>query len=222
MAENELTVTRALAELTTIKNRVEKLTNNTTFIGTRTTGQSWKDFQPEAKANWQAINDLQNRYNNIKFAIIRSNATTRVQILNMGSLTVAEVIVMKECMAQKKTLLQSLRQQRERTTRNVEQHEREVQKQLDRLLEGLCKGHDGNKDQKQITDVSETYRKNNRCEVIDPINLDKEIDSLDRAIDSFNGEVDFVLSESNALTKIDLKEHQVRLTKERTKASKPE
>ncbi len=204
MAENELTVTRALAELTTIKKRVEKLTNNTTFIGTRTTGQAWKDFQPETRANWQSINDLQNRYNNIKFAIIRSNAETRVTVSSMD-LTVAEVIVMKECMTQKKTLLLSLRQQRDRTTRGVELHEKEVQKQLDRLLEGLCKGHDGNRDQKQITDVSETYRKNNRCEVIDPINLDKEIEFLDRAIDSFNGEVDFVLSESNALTKIDLK-----------------
>nr|QBK85898.1 MAG: hypothetical protein LCMAC101_04930 [Marseillevirus LCMAC101] len=221
MAENELTVTRALAELTTIKKRVEKLTNNTTFIGTRTTGQAWKDFQPEARANWQAINDLLNRYNNIKFAIIRSNAITRVQVSGMD-LTVAEVIVMKECMIQKKTLLQSLRHQRDKTTRGVEQHEREVQKQLDRLLEGLCKGHDGNKDQKQITDVSETYRKNNRCEVVDPINLDKEIEALDRFIDSFNGEVDFVLSESNALTKIDLKGHNIRLAKERTKAPKPE
>ena len=221
MAENELTVTRALAELTTIKKRVEKLTNNTTFIGTRTTGQAWKDFQPETRANWQSINDLQNRYNNIKFAIIRSNAETRVTVSSMD-LTVAEVIVMKECMTQKKTLLLSLRQQRDRTTRGVELHEKEVQKQLDRLLEGLCKGHDGNRDQKQITDVSETYRKNNRCEVVDPINLDKEIEALDRAVDSFNGEVDFVLSESNALTKIDLKGHHVRLTKERTKALKPE
>ena len=221
MSENELTVTRALAELTTIKKRAEKLTSNTTFIGTRTTGQAWKDFQPEARANWQAINDLQNRYNNIKFAIIRSNAVTRVQVSGMD-LTVAEVIVMKECMTQKKNLLQSLRQQRERTTRNVEQHEKNVQRELDRLLEGLCKNHDGKRDENQITAVSETYRKNNKCEVVDPINLDKEIESLDRAIDSFNGEVDFVLSESNALTKIDLKGHQVRLTKERTKALKPE
>ncbi len=221
MSENELTVTRALAELTTIKKRVEKLTNNTTFIGTRTTGQAWKDFRPETRANWQTIIDLQNRYNNIKFAIIRSNAMTRVTVAGMD-LTVAEVIVMKECMTQKKILLKSLRLQREGTTRYVEQHEKEVQKQLDKLLEGLCRNQDGNKDQNQITAVSDTYRKNNKCEVVDPINIDGEIETLDKAIDSFNGEVDFVLSESNALTRIDLKGHKIRLSKERTKTPKPE
>ena len=205
MEENTLTVTRALAELKTIEKRKEKLTLNTTFIGTRTTGQAWKDFQPEAKANWQAINDLQNRYNDIKFAIIRSNANTRVSVAGMD-LTIAEVIVMKECMKQKKSLLVALRQQRENVKHRVESHERDVQKQLDRLLDGLCKNQEGNKDEVQIKNVSESYRKNNRCEVVDPINIDKEIERLDKFIDDFNGEVDFVLSESNALTKINLNE----------------
>jgi hypothetical protein len=220
MAENELTVTRALAELTTIQKRIDKLIGNTTFVGTRTTGQAWKDFQPDARANWQAIHDLQSRYNNIKFAIIRSNAITRVTVSGMD-LTVAEVIVMKDCMKQKKNLLNSLRVQRDTVNRRVESHEKEVQRQLDRLLEGLCKNQDGKREENQITAVSETYRKNNRCEVVDPCNIDREIERLDKEIDAFTGEVDFVLSESNALTHIDLNEG-LRLAKERTRASKPE
>ena len=201
MSVNELTVTRALAELTTIKKRIEKITDNTTFIGTRTTGQAWKDFQPETRANWQTITDLQHRYNKIKFAIIRSNATILVTVSGM-ELTVAEVIVMKECMTNQKKLLEKLRIQRDSASRFVESHEKDIQRQLDRLLEGLCKNQEGKKDENQITAVSETYRKNNRCEIIDPLNLDKEIDRLDKSIDDFNGQVDFVLSESNALTKI--------------------
>jgi len=203
MAENELTITRALSELTTIQKRIEKLIGATTFVGTRTTGQSWKDFQQETKANWQAIHDLQNRYSNIKFSIIRSNAVTRVTVAGMD-LTVAEAIVMKDCMKQKKNLLNSLREQRDSVNRRIESHEKDVQRQLDKLLEGLCKNQEGKRDENQITAVSDTYRKNNRCEIIDPVKIDREIERLDKEIDAFNGEVDFVLSESNALTRIDL------------------
>lgn len=201
MSENELTITRALAELTTLRKRINKLTTSTTFVGTKTTGQAWKDFQPEAKSNWQAIADLQTRYSRIKFAIISSNAVTKVTICG-NVMTVAEAIVMKECMKTQELLLDELRQQRQNTTMQVENHERNIQRQLDKLMEGLCKNQEGNRDENQIKAVSETYRKNNKIEIVDPVHIDKEIERLDKEVDNFKSEVDFVLSESNALTKI--------------------
>ena len=117
-------------------------------------------------------------------------------------MTVAEAIVMKECVKTQEKLLLEMRTQRQTVTFQVEQHEKNIQRQLDKLLDGLCKNQEGNKDENQITAVSETYRKNNRIEVVDPIHLDRAIESLDKMIDNYNNEVDFVLSESNALTKI--------------------
>lgn len=59
---SEITITRALSELKTIRARLDKLVNNTTFISTKTTGQAWKDHIHETKSNWQVFHDLSNRY----------------------------------------------------------------------------------------------------------------------------------------------------------------
>ena len=202
--ENEITLVRALSELKTIRKRIEKLQNRTVFIGTKITGKAYKDFTKEAKSNYQAINDLYHRYNAIKFGIMRSNATVKVTI-NGCQLTVAEAIVMKESMEERKNLLKLMRSQRSSVSNAVSLHEQTVQTELNKLLSKMCQNQDNSSDQTHCQVFSEGYRQSNKIEVIDPLNLDKEIEKLDTEIDNFFSEVDFALSESNALNKISLK-----------------
>lgn len=198
----QLSVTRALAELKTIRKRLDKLIYNTTFISTKKTGQAWKDHIHETKSNWQAIGDLTNRYQQIKFVVIQSNATTKVTICD-SEYTVAEAIAMKECLEKRKELLECLRQQRLSVSQTVDSHEQDVQRKLDNLLEINFK-KDRKSDESDIKAISEAYVKNNRIDVVDPLGLDVEIKSLETEIENFLKEVDFTLSESNAVTKLNL------------------
>lgn len=198
---SELTVTRALAELRTLGKRIEKLQTSTTFSSTRVTGKAWKDHVEETKSNYQSLHDLMNRYVRIKSAILKSNASTLVTIAGK-TYTVAEAIAHKECITHSVQLLETLRRARSNIQAEVSQHEAAVQKKLDVLLENNFKKERQQAQESDIKIISESYLKNNKIEVVDPIGLDKEIKRLDEEISEFQKEVDLVLSESNAVTKI--------------------
>lgn len=53
-------------------------------------------------------------------------------------------------------------------------------------------------------DIVKAFKKDNEAKLIDSIDLKKQIDTLTVSIENFENEVDFVLSESNVLTKITL------------------
>jgi hypothetical protein len=197
-----ITIHRALTELKTIRSRISKILHGDgIFIGTRVVGKAYRDFAPEAKSNYQSLKDLIARYRAIKFAIITSNATTKVTILGQ-TMTVAEAICIKESLDSERELVTLLRQQRLNVQNEVDRHERTVQTELDKLLNNLCKNQDGRREDDQITTISEAYRKNNRIEVVDPLGVDKVISETSDYTDRFSSEVDIVLSESNSRTLI--------------------
>lgn len=194
------TVTRGLSELKTIKKRLAKLVQETTFMSTKVAGQAWRDHIHETQAKWQAIGDLLSRYERLKFAIIMSNAQTKVTI-NGRTYTVAEAIAMKEVLQQKRAVLDRLRYVRNEVDFEVHQHDFNVREKLDRLLELNFKG-DRKTSESDIKTISEAYLKNNAIAVVDPLKVDQQIVLLDQEIDHFTREVDFALSESNALTQL--------------------
>jgi hypothetical protein len=58
---------------------------------------------------------------------------------------------------------------------------------------------------KEIEDFTQTFLKNNGYSMEDPLQIEKLMENLDKEIDEFESEVDFVLSTSNATTTIEVK-----------------
>lgn len=197
---SEITVTRALAELKTLHKRIQKLTTDTTFISTHVLGRAWRDHADESKSNFQALNDLIRRYEAIKFAIIQSNAKTQVHIAGV-TYTVAEAIAKKESMQHQRQLLDQLRKQRNTVSQQIEYHTQDVQRKLDTLLERNF-SKDRKVDESDIKTITDAFLKNNKIETVDPLGLDGIVTGLDEEVEVFSKEVDFTLSESNAVTKI--------------------
>lgn len=197
---SEITITRALVELKTLSKRIQKLTSSTTFVSTRVLGRSWRDHTDETKSNFQALRALIDRYEKIKFAILQSNATTQVSIGGI-TYTVAEALAKKETMTHQISLFNELRQQRVNATATVENHTQDVQRKLDSLLERNF-SNDKKVEETDIKTITEAFLRNNRIEEVDPLHIDAVIKDLEDEIQSFGKEVDFTLSESNAVTKI--------------------
>lgn len=194
----KMTVTRALNELKLLDKRINKKINETTFI----TATKDTSLTLDAKADFESITTLISNRSKLKTAIMASNATTKVTI-GGKVMTVVEAIEQKDSIEYKKSLLTQLK----RNYQDVEQvtlhHERVIDERLQALLEATF-GKDGRTSDNEIERISESFKEQNKLTILDPINVKSIIEELSNEIDTFESEVDFVLSESNAITTIEV------------------
>lgn len=203
---SSLTITRALVELKTLNSRINKIVDYTTFIAYKTKSKNYHyvedDFRKTATSEFQSFNDLVARRDKIKNAIMMSNMTTMVEIAGK-KMTVAHAVEFKTTIGYKTLLLETLIKQRQQVTIETEAHKQKVQAKIDDNVRIIC-GKDSKPDANVIQTVSDGIAKGDPIEVFDPLNLDAVIKTLEKEIEDFSANVDYVLSESNALTKIEV------------------
>jgi hypothetical protein len=202
----EITITRALAELKLLDSRINKKTSESDFaflLSKKNKNNLNTDtLTTNAKASFQSIVDLIKRRQTLKSAIILSNAHTRVK-LNGEDLTVAEVIECKQLVDLYKGLLLKLKQNRETVVNQVERNNQQLELDLQKLLEiNFGKSSNAKTNTDDIENISKTYREQNKSEMLDCVNIDSKIKEVEELINKYETETNFVLSESNATTKI--------------------
>ncbi len=196
-----MSVTQALPELKLLDKRIEKVTE---------TIQNWckvahngapvdKDkHKKETEANLQSFTDLLKRRDAIKRAVILSNAKTPVKIGSFEG-TVAEAIEYKYSIRVKRELLSNMKECLQSKRAEYEQQKANVDSRLERLLQSEL-GKDVKTNPETITALTNSFRENNKVELVDPLDLAAKISTLEEELDSFETNVDWVLSESNATT----------------------
>lgn len=204
MTASKISITRALAELKTLDARIASLTDTSKFIGIAVknvvNGGPVDVYSAKAKAALQSLNDLISRRDSLKCAIVLSNASTPVQI---GSKTykVAEAIERKNSIAYQQALVNTLRAQRQTAKADMERTNQAANATLNTLIGGLV-SKEGTVSESDIEAVSRPYRENNFATLVDPLSIDNEIEKMDAEISEFLLNVDFSLSEINAVTTI--------------------
>lgn len=205
MATQRMSVTQALPELKLLEKRIEKATS---------TIHSWckvahngapidKDkHKRETEAYLQSFNDLMKRRETIKRSIILSNAVTRVKIGSWEG-TVAEAIEYKSSIRMKRDLLDAMKSCLQMKRAEYEQMKAMVDGRLERLLQSEL-GKDVKTNPETITALTNSFRDNNKVELVDPLDLSTKISTLEEELDAFETNVDWVLSESNGRTLIDV------------------
>ena len=199
-------VTRSLVEIKTIDGRITKIIDGGLFMTYKTkyknTRHTEEDFKKSATADFQSINDLIKRRDQIKNSIVLSNATTMVEIAG-AKMTVSQAIEFKNTIAYKTAILTTLKKQRQLVIVEVDAHRQKVQTKVDENVRIIC-GKDSKPDAATLKMVSDGITAGDPIDVYDPLNLDKVIDGMEREIEDFKANVDFVLSESNATTMIEV------------------
>jgi len=201
---SELTITRALVELKTLDSRITKLVDTTSFIAMKTKNKNYnlveEDYKKNVMASYQSLNDLIARRDSIKNAIVLSNATTQVTVAGK-TMTVANAIEFKKTIEYKKKILEIMKKQRQAVTIESENHKQKVQAKIDDNIRIIC-GKDTKPDTNTIQTISDGIAKGDPVEIYDPLGLDVLIKELEELTGEFTANIDYVLSESNALTKI--------------------
>ena len=168
-------------------------------IGTRTR----EEYVSALTGNWQMIQALIRNKKSLEAAKVKSNAETKVRIADK-EYTVADAIRRKEDIKYEKALLEAFESQHRYVVTLVADKNEAAEQQADKHIEALFNGKADGKNErivgKEAEEQRENYMKNHRWGVIDPNGSDEAIKTLRTEIESFEAEVDAVLSESNAVT----------------------
>lgn len=203
----EISITRALKELTLLDKRILDAISNSVFIGCAKKSSAKinntytrDEFEKLVISNYDSIQSLINRRVEIKSKIVESNASTKVVIADK-EYTVASAIEAKSLIEYKKALLSKLEQQFRHASATVSKENEKIDDKVYQMLK------DAGSDENNTPDLGEDsyitkYRNTHEFDLVNPIKIHEKITMLRNEIEDFENEVDFVLSESNAITKI--------------------
>lgn len=208
----QYSINRALGELKLLEKRINKAMENGTFIDykkdsadkTRLSNLKPEELEKLAIESLQSINDLIARKKEIKDKIVESNAKTYVTVNNV-KMTVAAAIERKSSIMYDKMLLSVMKKQYEDALVLVNSENNTMERKLDLQLNQMA-GSEADKKSDAMLTFAQGYRNQNQWSLVDPLNLKAKIDELEKSIDGFEAEVDYVLSTSNAITTIDINE----------------
>lgn len=208
----EITVTRALSELKTLKARFEKSLRDLNLVAVNQgqklrapfTSYKKEDFEDKARAGLQSSNALYNRIIALKTAIDQSNSVTKVKICGQ-ELTIQEVLVQKKYLELKHDQLNEFKSQATRMRQDYDSAVQENNSAIEKMVASTI-GRDGSEQQKTAArkEAEEYINRTREVSVIDPCAIDGLIKDLEDNISEFENNVDYALSESNSTTVINI------------------
>ena len=214
MATEKMTIHKALAELKTMDDRINKAIRSTPYVlavkhsAEKINGVKVNNFKEQMRSGYQKVTDLIKRRDAMKRAVVLSNATTKVKIGD-NEYTTAEAIEMKNHgMEFRRALLRQMNSdyiaaQNDLARNGGEALEKKSEQYVLAVIAAQPKDSKMSADSDVMKGLRQTYIENNTYDLIDPLDITKVMEALDAEINEFNAEVDAALSVSNALTVIE-------------------
>ena len=214
----EMSITRALAEYKTLKDRIEsKIVQLSPFVvtvGSKIQERKFQSmdiasFNKQTQEQVDSIKGLMSRAEAIKKAIDKSNFVTKVKI-GGEEMTVLEALNKKKSLPLKKELLRRL--QSELVSANIEmtsalkRNEERIIMMVENEIKSSAAGSKVSKSEEEDILKKNTKMVENTYPVAlqDPCKVQDWIKTLEKEIENFEHEVDYILSESNSITIISL------------------
>jgi hypothetical protein len=208
MTKQTMSIHRALTELKLLDSKINKKISAFVPVGAKQEGKlvdnafREEDFIKDTTAGYQSIIDLIERKTALKKAIMTSNAITTVVVAGK-TMTVVEAINYKDNIQYKRMLVTNLVSKVNRTVGRITTENEKVEAKADRNIE-IMLGTDTKHSDTEVKALTEPFIKRNSYELVDPLEILKKLDVLQNEVDNFEAEVDAILSESNAVTTIDI------------------
>ena len=208
----KISVTRALVELKTLCDRINRAITQGVFVSTvvgHGTQRKSLDFpsvtelENKIKGSFDSVNALIAEREKVKSAVVLSNANTHVQLMNR-TMTVAEAIELKSTLEFRTYYLNTLRAQVTQSRVRATTDNTKLEGKIETLLTTLYGSEKTRVDQASVAAVSEPQRNQHEVTVFDPCTISTKIDQLQSEVEILTSEIDFVLSESNAKTEIEV------------------
>ena len=202
-----MTLARALAEIKLLNSKIEKNIDNLRLVATKTgkkdiingSNERIEDFNVKAQSDYQSITDLIARRNLIKSKLTQANAVTYVTIGDK-TYTIAEAIDRKNSIQIEKDLLLKMKQLLNNNIKIMNTANDKMEDNINKMVETKM-GTDKSKSD-DIADLKRIFRESDTTTLVDPLNIQNKIDELEKSIEEFELNIDFALSEANAINTI--------------------
>lgn len=214
MTQEKMTIHKALAELKTMDDRINKAITGVNYVvavkhsAEKINGVTVADFKENIKSGYQKVKSLMARRDAMKRAVVLSNANTKVNV-NGTEYTVAEAIEMKNHgMEYKKVLRHRMvtdwNMARVELDRNSgDAIEKRAEQYVLSVIAAQPKDSKMSVDSEAMKALRKDYITNNTYDLVNPLDITKVMEELMQEIDEFETEVDAALSVSNAVTVIE-------------------
>lgn len=205
MNKRTMSIAQGLSELTMLSKKIDKIINNTMFCAMakkkskEVKNQRKEDFQKDVKSSYESLQDLIENRRRIKNAIEISNATTIVTVGGI-EMTVSEAIDRKRSLTIEEGLLSEMRNQYSICQNELDKTNEKVEMQGNAFIENML-GSEKSKTEDALK-LLNNYLEEHSYELVDPLNILKEIERLIEYVDTYSTEINYVLTESNVKTLI--------------------
>ena len=211
---NKMSVTRALAELKRLDDRLNRMATDQSIFVSVAVGRGDKqkvlgvsdtvqNVVSQIQSNRDRVNSMIEMRAKIKAAVVASNAVTKVK-LGSREMTVAEAIELKKSIDVKRNMLNTYRRQVGQANALVAKQNATLEAQIETNLATIYGNEKGKVDASMFEAIAKPQREQKEASLIDPIKINDLIKSLEEEISLVETELDFTLSESNAKTEIDI------------------
>lgn len=211
---NVMSVTRALAELKRLDDRLNRMTTDQSIFVSVAVGQGDKqkvlgvsdtvqNVVSQIQSNRDRVDSMIKLRAKIKSAVVASNAATKVK-LGAREMTVAEAIELKKSIDVKRNMLATYRRQVIQANALVAKQNAALEAQIETNLATIYGNEKGKVDASMFEAIAKPQREQKEASLIDPIKINDLIKSLEEEISLVETELDFTLSESNAKTEIEI------------------
>lgn len=165
-------------------------------------------------ASFDKFNSLCDELTALKRAVTVANSGIKKEAMNEDNMnlvtvcgekyTVAEIIALRSSViVYKQSMLSLMKEQLRKAINTAEQMNEKVEKELNNHISSML-GNDSKKNNDNLEAFMNMYMEKNSVKLVDPLHLQAQIDKLEKYLDGFENEADASLSESNALTMIEV------------------
>jgi len=208
--QQTISVTRALAELKNINERIHNAIQSGVFLGlTKGKGSNKvmlgvgevSSSTATIQGSYDKVDSLIAQRQKIKAALVKSNAETTVSFQGR-EISVAEAIELKNTVSFKELYLGRLRDTKTSALQQVDSYNSKLDTTIQMMLQSVYGADKGKVDPSQYDSIANPQKDKNEVSILDPKGIDKVIESLEESIQALKTELDFTLSESNARTTV--------------------
>lgn len=197
----KMSLTRLLNEIKLVESKVEKLLQTSKFV-TLSNSSNKKEVEDSAKADFNAINDLLSRKAMLKKLLLEANNKTTL-VVGGVTYTIVEALDYKNAIKFKQGLVKRLSHDLSMATESMEKQNQQVEININTIITTLV-GKDRKVSQEEVDAIATPYREKHTVSLVDPVGARNKIKKLEEEITTFLNEVDFCLSEVNAITQVEI------------------
>lgn len=204
-----MTIHRALSELKLIDAKIEKEISTVEPLeiyqkDKKINGHLTLDeFTKKAQSSYDSCSDLIKRKTEIKSAIVKSNSSTVIKVAGK-EMTIADAITEKKILEQKRKFLDRLKDRKRVTTGVLNKNNEQVKANCNVIIQHTVGKEAVTTKTSEVESLQKMFMETNEFMLHDPLKIDEKIENLEKQIETFETEIDAVLSESNAITIIEI------------------